>query len=892
MKKLSLKRKILFIFSIPALALIYFSIASIKHEYNKLDETQTFKQSVEMTQVFSELIHNIQIERGLSAGYIDTVNKAQYKQALLSQHKRTDISYKKFLNKITDTDKTKARLYDRIGVRITPLTKEILALLHNIKSIRKNVLRSQINFQKEIEYYTKINSKLIIAIKIFNSLAHNLKIDTTAVIKLEEIKEYSGLERAYIYNQLLSEKDHILDIKKLQIKQKNAIDQFFIDASLESIKVYNSHFSPKTEEALHFCREGIVKKSLGQSDASFCFNASTKYIEMFNKISNLLFINYYNNADSIHMKALQSLYTTHFIWIVSLISLLFLSFILKSSLDTEEKNKEDLIIASYAFNAHEAMTVTDMDGVIIQVNNAFSKITGYSQEEAIGQHTRILRSNTHNTEFYKHMWDALINKGVWYGEIYNKRKNGEIYPERLSITAIKNDEYITTHYIAQFLDITEIKEAQERLQHQADHDFLTNLLNRKSLMQRLNEEYNKALRHKFTHAFLFIDIDNFKLVNDSYGHSVGDALIVEVSSRISQLLREEDIFARISGDEFGIMILNLSDDMEIASAFIRDISNKILSTISKEFLIKNISVQIGVSIGIKIFPDGEKNIQDIMVHADTAMYQAKHQGRNQFVFFDKDIEARLIQFSSLEQEIKRGLLNEEFELFYQPKVDVSNSNIIGAELLMRWRHPEKGILFPDSFLEVTNKLDLIYEFTTLSIKSACIFIDKHKNFKGTLAINISSKELLNSNFEEKITSIIMKKGIDPSRIEIEITEDDLIQDFEIVVEKIKRLQEFGIKFSIDDFGTGYSSITYLQKLPVNSMKIDKIFMLNLLQNNNKELVRMMIGIAKVFNMEVIVEGIEDKYQLDFINDLGAQSYQGFLFSKAIDEDSFIKLLNS
>jgi len=379
---------------------------------------------------------------------------------------------------------------------------------------------------------------------------------------------------------------------------------------------------------------------LTQSSAIPCFNASTEYIEMFNKISNKLFVDYNNDADNIYNNALQSLYITILLWFSSFIALIFLTTILRKALDKEEQSVEQLTIAAYAFDAHEAMVVTDSDGVIIQVNSAFSEITGYSMKEVLNKHTRILKSNVHGAQFYKEMWDRLIKLGQWHGEIYNKRKNGEIYPERLSITAIKNKNLETTHYIAQFLDISDIKNAQELLQHQADHDFLTSLLNRRSLMQRLNEEYLKATRHNFRHAFLFIDIDGFKLINDTYGHIVGDKVIKEVSKKISSILREEDICARISGDEFGVVIVNLDSDIDEANKSLRAISTKILNETSKEFTIDSNLISISVSIGIKIFPANEISIQDIIIHADTAMYQAKNQGKNQYVFFEKDTELK------------------------------------------------------------------------------------------------------------------------------------------------------------------------------------------------------------------------------------------------------------
>jgi diguanylate cyclase (GGDEF)-like protein len=488
------------------------------------------------------------------------------------------------------------------------------------------------------------------------------------------------------------------------------------------------------------------------------------------------------------------------------------------------------------------------------------------------------------------MWDDILTSGHWQGEIYNKRKNGDIFPERLSITAIKDDDGKTTHYIAQFIDLTDIKKAQKTTEYQANHDFLTSLLNKKSFIQRMDEEFGKATRHNFKHALLFIDLDNFKAVNDNYGHNIGDMLIIEVAKRLNKSIRDGDISARLSGDEFAIVLLNINKDMDTAAKEVSVICNKILQIISDKFILENNIINISLSIGIKIFPSNEKTVQDIITHADTAMYRAKHKGKNQFVFFDKEIEAKLLEFSSLDQEIKDGIDNSQFEMYYQPKVHTITGKIDGAELLIRWNHPTKGILFPNYFIEVAYRTKSIYEFTTLALNSACNFINSNKNFTGSLSINVSAKELLYSPFEEKTINIISTAQINPSQIEIEITEDDLIKNFDIAIKKIKILQEFGVKITIDDFGTGYSSIKYLQKLPIDTIKLDKSLVNDLSMSKNKEILNMMINMGKTFNIKIVTGGIEDKSQLEFVIECGSQAYQGYYFSKPVDENTFIKLL--
>jgi len=574
-----------------------------------------------------------------------------------------------------------------------------------------------------------------------------------------------------------------------------------------------------------------------------------------------------------------------------LVSMLILAYILRTLVKKEEFLIEELRISAYSFDSHEAMTITDLNGTILKVNDAFSRITGYLPSEVIGKNPRVLKSMKHSDEFYQNMWKDLHTKGRWSDEIYNKRKNGEIYLEHLSITAIKNEENITTHYIAQFLDISELKHAQEEAQHQADHDSLTGLLNRKALLQRLNEEFIKARRHDFLHAFLFIDLDEFKAVNDTFGHKVGDMLLVEVAKRLDAMLREEDILSRVSGDEFAILILNIDKSETEAAKDVESISKKIIHELSRPFVFDEYKVNISASIGLKLFPDGEKTAQDVVVHADTAMYQAKHQGKNQFVFFDKAIELELKHFQILEEELTQADKNDEFVFYFQPKVDIQTNKIVAAEALVRWNHPQKGLLYPGSFLDVVQSIGMIHKITLKALESVCQFLESHKDiFRGTISLNINSSELLHANFEEDIVSVIQRFDVEVSQIELEITENELIKDFDTAIIKIKKLKEFGLKFSIDDFGTGYSSITYLQKLPVDSLKIDKSFLQDISEESNREIVKMMLSMARTFNILSIVEGVENQTQLDFVKENGADMYQGFFCSQAVSEKNFIKLL--
>ncbi len=894
MKKLSITFKIILIFLIPAIALVYFSWYFVEAKYENLQESAKHKLVTKLTLNLSKLVHNIQIERGLGAGYLIAKDKLKIKSELELQFIKTDTIYDDVISLINSDSNIKDMIVKEIGHKNKPIIKEVIYLFGNIQGIRNNILNISISFDDEIKYYTKINKNLTEAMDSFIFILQQQNKDSNAFSKLQNLKEYAGQERAYAYYTLLSNKLNYIytkQVKQLQILQEIQEKEFLLNSSINSTLIYTKILNKDVIKKIKSLRYKILNNKLNSSNALEWFRESTKRIDMLEVISNKILNSYTKNAIQAHKRALNSLYLTAILWILSLLSLSILTYILRNLIKNEELYTRELRIASYTFDSHEAMVITDANGKILKVNNGFTRITGYMPEEVIGKNPNILKSGKHDNEFFKEMWREIHTNGRWSSDIYNKRKNGEIYLEKLSITAIKDEDDLTTHYIAQFLDISDLKKAQEDAQHQADHDFLTGLANRKQLMQRLSEEFIKAKRHDFLHAFLFIDLDDFKKINDTYGHAIGDSLIKEVANRLRSLLREEDMIARISGDEFAVLILNINKDYAEAAKDVKSICSNILTKMAEPFLLNEYKLYITSSIGIKLFPDGEKDINDVVIYADTAMYQAKNQGKNQFVFFDKLIEFELKQLTLLEDEIKYGFKNSEFKLFFQPKVDVKSGKINGAELLARWVHPSKGILFPGSFIKTAHNLGLSHNFTILALNCACSFIKKNSNiFSDTLAINISSKELLHPEFEKEVTDTISQFGINPSQIELEITEDALVKDFELAITKITKLQEYGVKFAIDDFGTGYSSIKYLKQLPVNTLKIDRSFLQDINNESNAKLVTMIIKIAKTFNMSVVAEGIESDSQLEFIQKQKTDLYQGFHFSKAINEDSFITLL--
>ncbi|NPA29177.1 MAG: EAL domain-containing protein [Epsilonproteobacteria bacterium] len=560
----------------------------------------------------------------------------------------------------------------------------------------------------------------------------------------------------------------------------------------------------------------------------------------------------------------------------------------------DEELKASLKVMASVFETHEAITITDAFGKIVKVNRAFTRITGYEPEEVIGKNPSVLKSGEHDKAFYNEMWDAIRKKGFWKGEIINKRKNGEIYPEMLSISAVKNEKGEITHYVAHFFDITDLKAAQRQAEYRAQHDPLTDLYNRQKLLEELERIYEKGRQDGYYSAFLFFDLDNFKQINDFYTHEIGDKVLVRVAERLRSFAFENDIVARIAGDEFAFIAVDIDKQRTEAIKKVSILLEKIRKSFERTMEVDGHEVEISFSIGVKIFPDDEKSAQDVVVDADVAMYHAKRNGKNQYKFFDERLDLEAKQFIVLKNEFTKALERGELLVHYQPQVEIGTGRICGLEAMVRWRHPERGLLYPDSFIHVVTSNRLNFALTVYVLKQVAVDLKKWKKvlkeFPLRIAINISGGQFNQKDFEKKILDVIREMEIEPKALEFEIVEDILMKDIDHSVEMIRRFKQYGFSFSIDDFGTGYSSINYLKRLPVDSLKIDKSFVLENSEGNSVEIVKMIIQTAKIFGLKSIAEGVEDEETLQMLASFGCDCYQGYHFSPAVDADRVVALL--
>lgn len=558
---------------------------------------------------------------------------------------------------------------------------------------------------------------------------------------------------------------------------------------------------------------------------------------------------------------------------------------------TERKAAEDeMRIAAITFETSEAIVVTDVNGTIMRVNDAFSRVTGYSAAEMIGKNMRVLKSGKHPAEFFREMWATIARDGCWSGEIWNKRKNGDIYPEWLNIRSVKDGAGQNTHYVGSFNDISDRKESEASIMQLAFYDHLTALPNRRLLLDRLWHAQAASERSRTFGAMMFLDLDNFKTVNDTMGHGAGDLLLIEAARRIQAAIRDTDTVARFGGDEFIILLEGLDTSQERAAEQAKTVGDKLLSVLGEPYDLNGKEVNCSVSIGMNLFLGRETDSDELLKQADVAMYQAKKSGRNAQSFFDRNMQKTVETRSRLEADLRIAIKRNELVLYFQNRVD-QQRRVIGAEVLLRWQHHRRGTVPPAEFIALAEETSMILPMGQWVMEQACKQLKEWEKRPETrhlsLSVNISAREFRNRNFVEQVMNILQKTGANPSLLEFEITESLLLEDMEICITKMHALKQMGVTFALDDFGTGFSSLSYLKKLPIDMLKIDQSFVRDLGNEENDEvIIQTIIQMGQNLGLEVIAEGVETPLQHVLLEHFGCYNYQGFLFGKPEPIEAF------
>jgi diguanylate cyclase (GGDEF)-like protein/PAS domain S-box-containing protein len=563
-------------------------------------------------------------------------------------------------------------------------------------------------------------------------------------------------------------------------------------------------------------------------------------------------------------------------------------------LTEHNKNTEELRISAITFNSQDAIIITDAASKTLRVNQKAIAITGYKPHELIGIEPSLLSSNAQTKKFYVEMWRSIAAVGSWEGEIWDKRKNGELFPLLIAITAIRDAKGRVTNYIFSFSDITATKRDADAIHKLAFFDPLTHLPNRRALIDRLSKILPSCERQAKTLALLFVDLDNFKDINDALGHQLGDKILVETAQRLRRCAPSDKTVARIGGDEFVVVVKNLELNVEMAKSEIRIVANKILSSLNKPHQLDQQQVRCGASIGVALASHCQVPIDELFKQADIGLYQAKSSGRNQMCFFDPAMAETVTLQARLANALHSALQDKQFELYYQVQVD-SQYNPVGAEALIRWEHPQLGIVSPNDFIPLAEASDLILSIGRWVLDTACEQLQRWQSnprtCKLSIAINISPRQFHQSDFVATVLQGIAQWDISPSLLKLELTETVILDNTFETIEKMHQLKRAGVEFSLDDFGTGYSSLSYLTQLPLLQLKMDQSFVRNIgITQGDDIIVQTIIVMAKSLGIKVIAEGVETEAQCRFLENLSCPLFQGYLFSKPVPIAEFEQLL--
>lgn len=558
---------------------------------------------------------------------------------------------------------------------------------------------------------------------------------------------------------------------------------------------------------------------------------------------------------------------------------------------TERREAEEQLRLSAAVfeSTQDAVMIADTQPRILAVNHAYQEITGYSEEEALGKNPNILKSGRHDRPFYQTMWASIKQTGHWQGEIWNRRKNGEIYPQWTTLSAVHNDQGEVTNYVGVFTDISQLKKTEARLARLAHYDPLTELPNRLLFHSRMEHALERAHRQNEQVALLLIDLDRFKDVNDSLGHPAGDELLQKVVARVRVRLRDEDTLARLGGDEFVVLLENLTQPQDAGR-----VAQEIIDTLAPVFRLNSgAEVFISASVGISLYPDHGATPSELTQHADAALYLAKGQGRHTYRYYTEALTRATQERLSMEARLRRALAGDELQVYYQPQLDIASGRIVGAEALVRWLDPEKGIIMPDRFIHIAEDSGLIIALGEYVLRTACrqarAWHDAgHPPLR--LAVNLSPRQFAHPDLGGQIKSVLQETGFDPNYLELEITESALMSEGGDAAALLQQLKTLGLRLAIDDFGTGYSSLSYLRHFPLDTLKIDKSFVRDIPHHrDDMEIATAIIELAHILGFTVLAEGVEDAPQLAFLRQHGCDLYQGFICSRPVPSSEFLNL---
>ncbi len=875
-----IKRRVIWCLGAFSIVLAFFAANSLQESFGQRKLASELRNWTELTGSISQAVHELQRERGLSSGYLSSSGK-QFSDALANQLARTDRALAAL--------ETALSLH---SVSMPSWSAGDTVVARDIVETRAMVRDQRVAREVVTDIYSNFIARLFALMSGGAAKAGELLGQEMAFISLLQAKEAAGQERALLTAVLSSgEFGHfsraanfhqLRAIEETQLEQFNRLADSTAIADLQAIEAsdYNQEIN-KIRRYFVAIAHSSPNPQLKLPAAERWFEVASQRIDAMKALEDRLGASLLHHALMHESETWQRLLVNG---LSALTSLLFGAVLLWFVRSGKEQAEASLRLAGKVFrNSVESIVVTDPNSLIIEVNSAFTRISGFSRDEVIGQHVRLMKSGRHNVQFYEAMWQRIGRLGNWEGEVWNRRRNGDIYPAFLSIVEVRDSASNLSNYIAMTVDLSQHKKTEELLEQLRTFDPLTGLLSRDACLSAIDRAIAHTRGSSRQFAIVEIGLDRFKLINDSISHAIGDRVLVEAADRIRKILRRHDAASRPGGDRFSILLEDI-DSAQNAGM----ICEKVLASFVPPIDVDEHRLHVSVSIGVALFPDDGNGASELMRHAEAAMYRAKKEGRAKYLFYSSELNAEGAQVLALEAMLRQALAHNEFTVVYQPQVNLESGHLIGVEALLRWNNPELGPISPVQFIPVAEETGLILPIGDWVLRTACFQARRWMDSYGLpipVAVNLAARQFNKSDLMVDIQQSLDESGITADMLELEITEGSLITDPSKAVDILRGLRAMGVRTAIDDFGTGYSSLAYLKHFPLDRLKIDRAFVRELPANkSDAAITRTVVELGRHLGMEVLAEGVEEEVQRDFLAQIGCQVVQGYLYGKPMSAE--------
>jgi diguanylate cyclase (GGDEF)-like protein/PAS domain S-box-containing protein len=870
-----IKRRLAWLMVAVVVSLAYFSFSNLQQSLIARERAAQVRVWTGSTVEVSGALHQLQRERGLTSGFLAS-GGANFHSALQSQRSNTDATLDHAL-----------RILAQQGIELADWSLDPQIIKQAMAETRVEVSAQHLSRDVAVDRYNQIIERLFALMLSRADSAAGLLRPQLAFIAFLQAKEMAGQERALL-TAILSSGDfghfsRVANFHRIRAIESVRIDQFLQLTEPEARAGYQAiemlSFSAEAESI----RRRVVaaghsglQPEVRLPNAERWFEVATQRIDAMKSLEDMLSLTIRREAAQQEERANQALWSNG---LTVLVSFLIAALLLWQARRGSDFTESSLRLAGKVFsNSVEAIVIADPDSNILEINQAFARITGYSRDEVVGRHIRLLKSGRHDQPFYAAMWKRIERDGSWEGEIWNRRKNGDIYPALLSIVAVRDMRGELTNYIAMTVELSQHKKTEALLEQLRTFDALTGLLSRDAWLSAMDRATANARGTSRRFAVLEIGLDRFKMINDSLSHAVGDQVLVEAAERVRSQLQRHDTAARPSGDRFSILL----EDIESAqNAGI--ICEKLLAAFLLPFNIDGHALHVSASIGVAIYPGDGESPGVLQSNAETAMYRAKEDGRATYHFYSADMNLEGVRLLALETLLRQALAKSEFSLVYQPQVNVADGYLVGVEALLRWNNPELGSVSPIQFIPMAEETGLIVPIGDWVLHTACIQARHWLDAYGVtipVAVNLAARQFRKQDLLARIQETLDATGLPSSALELEITEGSLISDPAGAVDVLRGLRAMGVRTAIDDFGTGYSSLAYLKTFPLDRLKIDRAFVRDLPDNiSDMAIARAVVALGRNLNMEVLAEGVETKAQSDFLAEIGCHVIQGYYYGK-------------